>query len=476
MKTTLFIVFIGSVANACALSPNVYPQYGGTCETVKSCMREDLNRIISQLASSHPGYEQYPKTNPEWRQQIFLPNTTANSTSLEERVRILESYHADDDFYPCNQKDEFRVRRHCLHASPYTMIHSAALHYCKNAFTGNRSFGRHEMDIGGRLFEPKDPVTADRIYFKAFGTMGTSVKSFWLGIHDTSSEGHFTYDSNNEIVPPAFQTWNDGEPNNYGHGEDCVEVKRFDHLGKYLWNDLKCSAPEVYALCERIEKDGIFEEVEELKGRLDVLEMKSYMYYQPGHVILSKDNLVWINQLWGKEFKVEFEIMVPFIGPFTYNTDYSVFSIYADKGGKNDFIKDLPAVLITKKRNNNPKISFKYMGKTKEFDITFGTRQHFEISVQKEADGKFYWEIKTGTQNVGDYRVEINPTIRYQSALLYLSSPDPKHSVFEDKYGKLENLKIVNTEQEKEFKKIKTNHTEHLPREYQFPPFTIGKK
>ena len=47
------------------MSPYVYPQNGGTCETVKSCMREDLNRIISQLASSHPGYEQYPKTNPE---------------------------------------------------------------------------------------------------------------------------------------------------------------------------------------------------------------------------------------------------------------------------------------------------------------------------------------------------------------------------------------------------------------------------
>ena len=69
-----------------------------------------------------------------------------------------------------------------------------------------------------------------------------------------SNKGHFTYDSNNEIVPPAFQTWNDGEPNNYGHGEDCVEVKRFDHLGKYLWNDMSCSAPEVYALCERVEE------------------------------------------------------------------------------------------------------------------------------------------------------------------------------------------------------------------------------
>ena len=58
----IFLV-IGSVANA--LSPYVYPQNGGTCESVKSCMREDLNRLILQLVSPHPGYGQYPKTNPE---------------------------------------------------------------------------------------------------------------------------------------------------------------------------------------------------------------------------------------------------------------------------------------------------------------------------------------------------------------------------------------------------------------------------
>ena len=55
----IFLV-IGSVANA--LSPYVYPQYGGSCESVKSCMREDLNRLISQLDSPRPGY---PNTNPE---------------------------------------------------------------------------------------------------------------------------------------------------------------------------------------------------------------------------------------------------------------------------------------------------------------------------------------------------------------------------------------------------------------------------
>ena len=39
------------------------------------------------------------------------------------------------------------------------------------------------------------------------------------------------------------------------HSErDPEVVKRFDHLGKYLWNDMSCSAPEVYALCERVEE------------------------------------------------------------------------------------------------------------------------------------------------------------------------------------------------------------------------------
>ena len=52
------------------------------------------------------------------------------------------------------------------------------------------------------------------------------------------------------------------------------------------------------------------------------------MYYQPGHVQLSKDNLVWINQLWGKEFRVEFEIRLHTPRGYAMN----VFSIYADKG------------------------------------------------------------------------------------------------------------------------------------------------
>ena len=60
------------------------------------------------------------------------------------------------------------------------------------------------------------------------------------------------------------------------------------------------------------------------------------MYYQPGHVQLSKDNLVWINQLWGKEFRVEFEIRTKskhnFESFLSNGGRNSIFSIYADKG------------------------------------------------------------------------------------------------------------------------------------------------
>ena len=59
--SSIFLV-IGSIVNA--LSPYVYPQYGGTCQTVKSCVRDDLNRLLSQFVSPQPGYEQFPKMDP----------------------------------------------------------------------------------------------------------------------------------------------------------------------------------------------------------------------------------------------------------------------------------------------------------------------------------------------------------------------------------------------------------------------------
>ena len=69
-----------------------------------------------------------------------------------------------------------------------------------------------------------------------------------------SNEGQFIYDSNHEIVPPAFQNWGADEPNDWNNAEDCVEVKPYNN--EYFWNDISCY-DKVRALCERV-KEGTY--------------------------------------------------------------------------------------------------------------------------------------------------------------------------------------------------------------------------
>ena len=104
-----------------------------------------------------------------------------------------------------------------------------------------------------------------------------------------------------------------------------------------------------------------------------------------------------------------------------------------------------------------------------EYDFKYGTWQHFEISVEMDVNGKFFWKIKEGQEVVVNEEMKppLTPLKRYPSVLLYLS--DPNMSPFETKYGKLENLKIVNVEQEKELKPKKNPMKKQLP-------FWIGKK
>ena len=46
----------------------------------------------------------------------------------------------------------------------------------------------------------------------------------------------------------TYQNWNEGEPNNWGDGEDCVEMFAVEHaLG--LWNDHFCTDQNEY-ICQ----------------------------------------------------------------------------------------------------------------------------------------------------------------------------------------------------------------------------------
>ncbi|XP_033107417.1 macrophage mannose receptor 1-like isoform X2 [Anneissia japonica] len=76
------------------------------------------------------------------------------------------------------------------------------------------------------------------------GLIKNTGSSHWIGLHDTSNEGDFVWIDSTPLDPNTAQ-WNNGEPNNYGSGEDCTEMST---NGK--WNDLFCTYTRRY-ICER---------------------------------------------------------------------------------------------------------------------------------------------------------------------------------------------------------------------------------
>ena len=66
-------------------------------------------------------------------------------------------------------------------------------------------------------------------------------RSFWIGLTDLENEGWFTWIDGTEL---DYEDWRNGEPNDYGFGEDCAEI---DSRGG--WDDNSCSERQAY-ICE----------------------------------------------------------------------------------------------------------------------------------------------------------------------------------------------------------------------------------
>ena len=64
----------------------------------------------------------------------------------------------------------------------------------------------------------------------------------WIGLTDTASEGNFVWGSSGAV--PLYTNWNSGEPNDYGAGEDCTELRTDG-----TWNDMPCTSL-FQAVCE----------------------------------------------------------------------------------------------------------------------------------------------------------------------------------------------------------------------------------
>lgn len=67
--------------------------------------------------------------------------------------------------------------------------------------------------------------------------------STWMGLHDTSREGHFIWDSDGSAA--MFKDWAKSQPDNWRDIEDCAHFIK----GDYQWNDISCANKLCY-ICE----------------------------------------------------------------------------------------------------------------------------------------------------------------------------------------------------------------------------------
>ena len=90
---------------------------------------------------------------------------------------------------------------------------------------------------GGILAEPTDSSAQSALE----SLMGN--KQWWIGATDTESEGNFVWMSG---APWSYTNWANGEPNDWGDGEDCVILSfgsfYSENFSNGKWTDCSCDA------------------------------------------------------------------------------------------------------------------------------------------------------------------------------------------------------------------------------------------
>ncbi|CAM9827317.1 unnamed protein product, partial [Heterosigma akashiwo] len=92
--------------------------------------------------------------------------------------------------------------------------------------------------FGGNLVS----ITSEAINEEVLALVGGADNDVWIGLNDQSTEGTYVWVNGTEA---DYTNWGYGEPNDYGGGEDCVEMKSNGE-----WNDQSCST-EFAFVCQQ---------------------------------------------------------------------------------------------------------------------------------------------------------------------------------------------------------------------------------
>ena len=144
--------------------------------------------------------------------------------------------------------------------------------------------------LGRQLFEPTN--YSDNYKVTALAR-AKGVTRFWIGIHDKTTEGKFTYLSNGRKI--GYSNWYHGEPNNDLHGEDCVQIKYSN--GK--WNDVPCHV-KLSFVCEKIRSSKSHATKSKTYGKYKVFIVLSLLIQQ---LLILNLNSLFLSQLFFISFK-----------------------------------------------------------------------------------------------------------------------------------------------------------------------------
>lgn len=112
-------------------------------------------------------------------------------------------------------------------------------------FQGSANFCNNIAESPTYLVEMDSIV--ENLLVTQFAAEEINGNRFWIGFHDQDMEGDFI---TTRGAPISIRYFSDGEPNNFGAGEDCLEISvanGIDSDGR--WNDQRCRQ-QIPFVCE----------------------------------------------------------------------------------------------------------------------------------------------------------------------------------------------------------------------------------
>ena len=139
--------------------------------------------------------------------------------------------NCDTQTLPCPTNDSkyALVDNKCVYFEKTTLTYDKAIENCKEKL---KDYGG-----GGILYEPNSIAEQKRIVDMAYerGLLCWA----WIGVTDKTTEGQFTYNSNNQ--PINFTLEELIKRPSRGRRDNCIQI--FVHSGNSTWSEETCTSP-----------------------------------------------------------------------------------------------------------------------------------------------------------------------------------------------------------------------------------------